>query len=287
MAHPLPHELTEQITTSEQLEPAAAAVADLATKLTESDPVKNALSGTWLGHRLHPMLTDVVIGAWMSASILDVMAGKKARGAATTLVGVGILASPVTAAAGLSDYADLYGGPRRLALVHGAVNVVGLAMQTRSFRARRQGKHIRGAMWSLAAMAGVGVGGYLGGHLSYVNGIGVDHTAFDEGPDEWTTAMPAGELEDGATSVVTVAGREVLLHRRDGRVMAMANRCTHAGLPMGEGAVQADGCVTCEWHGSRYEPDGTVVRGPAASPQPVFEVREVQGLIEIRAATSR
>lgn len=283
MAPPPAHELTEQIAAMEGLEPAAAYVADGVAKLTGADPVKNALSGTWLGHRLHPMLTDVVIGAWMSASIVDLLGGRSGRRAATTLVGVGIAAYPATAAAGLSDYADLYAGPRRLALVHGTINGIGMAMQVQSWRARRSGRHVRGALWSLASLAGVAAGGYLGGHLSFVDGIGVDHTAFDEGPDDWATALPGGELADGTAKVVDVEGREVLLFRRDGVVHAMGNRCTHAGLPMGEDAVQSDGCVRCRWHGSRYEPDGTVLRGPAATPQPVFEAREVAGLIEIRA----
>lgn len=281
---PLAHDLTNQLAAMEELEPTAEAVANAVKPLTDPDAVKTFLSGSWLGHRLHPMLTDAVIGAWLSASVIDLVGGKSGRKAARTLVGVGIAASPLTAAAGLSDYADLYAGTRRLALVHGAVNTAGLLLQLMSWRARRKGHHLRGKLWSLAALGGVAAGGYLGGHLSFVNGIGVDHTAFNEGPDDWTDALPSGELAEGAAKVVTVGKREVLLFRRGGAVHAMDNRCTHAGLPMGEEAVQPDGCVRCKWHGSRYDLDGTIQRGPAASPQPVFEVREVEGRIEIRAA---
>src|SRR5215208_1044560 len=37
--------------------------------------VKDILSGTWLGHPLHPPLTDLVIGAWTSAALLDLFGG--------------------------------------------------------------------------------------------------------------------------------------------------------------------------------------------------------------------
>jgi hypothetical protein len=35
--------------------------------------LKSLLHGTWLGHPLHPALTDVPIGAWLLAVILDII----------------------------------------------------------------------------------------------------------------------------------------------------------------------------------------------------------------------
>ena len=41
-------------------------------------PVKDALSGIWLGHALHPLLTDLPIGTWTSAVLLDWLGGGRA-----------------------------------------------------------------------------------------------------------------------------------------------------------------------------------------------------------------
>src|SRR5438874_10549185 len=82
-------------------EPVQKAVRRLVRQ--ESD-LKDVLSGTWLGHPLHPPLTDVVIGAWTSALVLDVCDGGDA---ADGLVAVGVLAALPTALAGLSDWAEL------------------------------------------------------------------------------------------------------------------------------------------------------------------------------------
>src|SRR5207253_746315 len=50
----------------------------------EGSGLKDALSGTWLGHPLHPPLTDVVVGAWTSALLLDLLGGDDAGAAADT-----------------------------------------------------------------------------------------------------------------------------------------------------------------------------------------------------------
>ena len=35
--------------------------------------VKDALHGRWLGHPLHPVFTDIPIGAWMMAQVFDAL----------------------------------------------------------------------------------------------------------------------------------------------------------------------------------------------------------------------
>src|SRR5207248_9781205 len=114
---------------------------------------------------LHPLLTDLPIGAWTSALFLDLIPGPSARRAARILVGVGILATVPTAAAGLSDWSDLSGEDRRVGLVHAAANTVALACFTKSFLTRLGGKR-RGRISALAGAAAMTAGGYLGGHLS-------------------------------------------------------------------------------------------------------------------------
>ena len=88
-------------------------------RATQSRVVRNALSGTWLGHPLHPMLTDVPIGAWLMAGLLDIAGGKSSQPAARRLVGLGVLAAIPTAAAGASDWAETVDADQRVGLVHG------------------------------------------------------------------------------------------------------------------------------------------------------------------------
>src|ERR1700729_256771 len=67
---------------------------------------KDVLSGAWLGHALHPMMTDIPIGTWTSSVILDWAGGKDSQSAADRLILAGVLAAGVTAATGWSDWAD-------------------------------------------------------------------------------------------------------------------------------------------------------------------------------------
>jgi uncharacterized membrane protein len=135
--------------------------------------LKELLSGTWLGHPLHPALTDVVVGAWMSAFLLDLIPTRATRKAADRLVGAGCLAALPTAAAGLTDWSGLGGEERRIGLVHATGNVVALLLQARSWVGRKRGRRARGWLLSAAAV-GITTGtGYLGGHLSYARGVGV------------------------------------------------------------------------------------------------------------------
>lgn len=264
------------------LEAPADWLGRLAKGWTDPRPVKNALSGTWLGHRLHPMLTDVVIGSWLSAAVLDLIGDRQERGTeADVLIGLGLVSAVPTVASGLSDYADLYDHGRRIAFVHSLAMLACSTLQAASLVARRNGRRGLGEALSLAALGTVAVGSHLGGHLSYVLGVGVDHTAFHEGPKEWTQVALDADLLDGPC-VVRAQEQEVLLARVDGRIVALDNRCSHAGQPIGDGQVR-DGCITCPYHGSRFRlADGAVVRGPAASPQLRYEVRVRDGVVEVR-----
>src|SRR3954470_4409375 len=57
------------------------------------EPLKDALSGTWLGHAVHPVLTDVVVGAFLSATLLDLLGGDDGERARRRLVGGGVAAA--------------------------------------------------------------------------------------------------------------------------------------------------------------------------------------------------
>jgi nitrite reductase/ring-hydroxylating ferredoxin subunit/uncharacterized membrane protein len=255
--------------------------ADAGQQLTgrlKAGPVKDLLSGTPAGHPLHPVLVTVPIGALTGAVTLDVLGGNEA--ASRRLIGLSVLSAVPAAAAGLSDWSETQGAERRVGVVHALLNVAGLGLLTASWVARGRGSG--GRLLSTAGLGVIGMSGWLGGHLSYALGVGVDTTAFQRPPTEWTDACAESELEDGSPHAVTVAQTPVMLLRQGGRLHVLGDRCTHRGGALHEGQV-VDGCIQCPLHGSRFSlDDGAVERGPATRPAPVFEVRVVDGRVQVR-----
>ena len=260
----------------------ASAVVGAATRST---PVKNTLSGSWLGHQLHPVLTDLPIGAWGAATVLDITAGDEGEASARRLVGFGILSAVPTAISGASDWSDTTGRNKRVGLVHGLANAAGTTLQAASWLARRRGHRSAGVVLSLVALSTTLASAYLGGHLSFVRGIGVNRTAFQRPTRTWTEVAADADIAEGALVRVTADDVPVLVARQDGELHAISAVCSHAGGPLDGGTLDGGGCVTCPWHGSRFRiDDGSVERGPASVPQPDWEVRVEDGRILVRSA---
>jgi nitrite reductase/ring-hydroxylating ferredoxin subunit/uncharacterized membrane protein len=245
---------------------------------------RDVLAGTWLGHALHPLLTDVVIGSFISATVLDVLGGDDTGRASKRLIALGLLTAVPTVASGLADLALTVDGDRRtrpVGLTHASVNLTASALYGASLAARRGGITGRARLLSLAGSALLSVGGLLGGHLSFTRGVGVNETAFDEGPESWTT-VDTGELDDDKPISVMAGDTPVLLVRHNGHLHALHDRCSHRGCLLSTGNVAGES-VTCPCHGSRFSlRDGSIERGPATAPQPVFETRETGGRVEVR-----
>jgi uncharacterized membrane protein len=145
-------------------------------RLIPEGPAKDALSGRWLGHPVHPILTDIPIGTWTSSLLLDWIGGRDSRSAADRLLLTGVLAASATVVTGWSDWADAEAGNaavRRSGLVHAATNATATALMLGSYVARKRGARGRGKPLSLAGSTALGAGGWLGGHLSYTLGAGV------------------------------------------------------------------------------------------------------------------
>lgn len=265
----------------------AKKASDVVGAATKSRVVKNALSGSWLGHQLHPVLTDLPIGAWGAATALDLIGGEESAAASRRLVGLGLVASAPTAMAGFSDWSDTVGADRRVGLVHGLSNAAASALQATSWLARRRGHRGAGVVLSLLAFATTLTSAYLGGHLSFVRGIGVNRTAFQRPTKMWTEVAADADIAEGALVRVMADDVPVLIVRQDGELHAISAVCSHAGGPLDEGTLDDDGCVTCPWHGSRFRiHDGSVERGPASVPEPDWDVRVEDGRILVRSASN-
>jgi nitrite reductase/ring-hydroxylating ferredoxin subunit len=281
------NDLINDIETSKALDGLSGPTASLVQRATGSDTIKSVLSGTWLGHQLHPVLTDLPIGAWVMASALDVTAGPSGAPAARRLVGMGVLTALPTAATGASDWTDTYGGEQRVGLVHGLSNLAATLLQAMSWAARGRGQRRTGV-----ALSGVGLGivlgsSYLGGHLTLVYGVGVNHTAFQPAVTKWTDVAAASSLSPDTPVRVIARGVPVVLVQHDGAIHALSATCVHAGGPLDEGELVGDGCIRCPWHSSTFRlADGTVVRGPAAIDQPAWDVKVENERIYVRSSAS-
>jgi nitrite reductase/ring-hydroxylating ferredoxin subunit/uncharacterized membrane protein len=256
--------------------------------LSSPQKLKDAISGTWLGHAVHPMLTDVVIGSFTSATLLDLLGGEDASEAAERLIAVGIAAYAPTAVTGASDWADTEIADervRRVGLVHAAGNLVALSLYTASLARRRQGDRTQGVILGALGVTVLMGGGYLGGHMSLRKGVGPDQTVFDPGPTDWTPAADAAQLTEGKPTRVVVDDTPVLLLKQGESTYAIHDRCSHRGCSLSDGEVQGDEIV-CACHGSRFSlRNGELINGPATTAQPAFQVRENQNRLEIRRLT--
>jgi nitrite reductase/ring-hydroxylating ferredoxin subunit/uncharacterized membrane protein len=275
----------QRIESAEQLDGISSLFSKAVRPLIPSGVIEDSLSGTELAHPVHPMLVTVPIGAWAVVPILDAMGETTA---ARRLTGLGCVAALPTAATGASDWLSTSGAERRVGIVHALLNYTVLGLQLASWRARARGRRGAGVALSLAGAGVLTASGWLGGHLTYALGVGVDTTVFEKLPTEWTDIVAEADLPpDGSVTEADVSGVPILLARRGSRIVAMADRCTHRGGPLHEGEVR-DGCIVCPWHGSSFSlDDGAVTAGPATRPQPTLDARITGGRIEVRRAEDR
>ena len=280
------HALTTRLEDAEQLDPLSDRMTTVVGSVVKAGPLKDFLSGTWLGHALHPALTDVPLAAGLSATLLDVFGGEESAPAVEKLLALNLLASVPTIAAGWSDWSDSGDEEKRVGVVHAGVNVAAIILYGASLGARRRGRKGLGIALGVVGTGIASVGGYLGGHLVLAQGVGVDNTVFEGGFTEWAAVMKESDVTEGKPALASHEGLDLVVLKRGQEVWALSNRCTHRSGPLNEGELDGT-CIVCPWHGSTFEmSDGTVKRGPATIPQPAFEARLRDGKVEVRSAQS-
>ena len=248
--------------------------------------IADFLHGTWLGHPLHPVLTDITIGAWGMGTLFDALGEMNdsdyQRKAADQLMTIGTISAVPTALSGLADYSTFPEWSANTATWHAALNTVNFGLYIWSVAERKRGNRARGVMISSIAFGLTCVSAWLGGKLVYRGRVGVDHSDSFKGPKVWQDVLASAELAEGQRKRIEVEGKGVLVYRTGGRPYAIGAVCSHAGGPLDEGKFKGS-CVECPWHQSVFDmKDGHIVHGPATTPQPHFQVRERDGRIEIR-----
>lgn len=250
--------------------------------------IRNFLNGTWLEEPLHVVLTDVPIGAWTAAMAFDALdlvwdRREFARGCETSIA-VGLFGAAGAAITGMTDWSDVDPPARRLGLIHGLLNVSGVALFATSLCLRRKKSRGIGRIASVLGYAVMSYAAHLGGKLVYEHRVGVDRTAGQAFPEQFTAILPEASLMDGKLTRAMYQETPILLVRRGDRIFAMAETCSHFSGALSEGRLEGD-AVACPRHFSRFAlEDGRVLDGPAVHPQPCLEVRTRNGQIEVRRA---
>jgi nitrite reductase/ring-hydroxylating ferredoxin subunit/uncharacterized membrane protein len=252
--------------------------------------LQDFLNGSWLGHSLHAVLVDVVIGAATAALLLDllrvVFAVEGLETATTWVVGLAWLSGVGAIVTGLTDFKDTAPGSaeRDSAILHGLVNIVATAAFLVSLVMRLGGGHDAGFWILLIGYLIVSVGGYIGGHIVFKYGYMVNHNAFSRGKraKEFTPVMPLAELPEETPTKATFGSAAVMLVRRGDVVHALKETCSHAGGPLSQGTLKGD-TIECPWHRSVFRTaDGSVVHGPASSRQVSYRARINGDQVEIQ-----
>ena len=250
---------------------------------------KSFLNGTWLGHPLHPLLTDIPIASWVLTAVFDIIwlishASWAAYGAFVAVI-VGILAALAAALTGLADWSDTYGAERRVGLNHAIFNVVAVLLYLVSFFLRLAagpGDNLLAVILGFVGLISVSYAGYLGGDMVFTKGTGVNHTAWEAAGEDYEEVLPVADVQEGKLYRVTVAGVPVVLLRQGEQFSAISATCPHAGGPLDEGTLTGD-IVECPWHGSRFcMRDGRVLTGPAVVNAPRYDVRVENGQVALK-----
>jgi nitrite reductase/ring-hydroxylating ferredoxin subunit len=267
--------------------------------------LRDTLHGVWLGHPLHPVLVQVPLGAWLSAAALDVWQSaddwRAARGrsgapgllgtlsrpsaAATAertarrLVAFGSCAAVPAALAGWADWSEQHEQQMRVGVVHALSVGVADSLYIASLAVRNPR---RARLLRFAGLGAAAAGGLLGGHISFRQAGGANHAEAVPHlvPAGWQDLTYAGSLPDGPSRVL-LGDVPLLVVKHGTEFNVLADWCSHMSAPLSDGEF-ADGCVTCPWHGSVFRlADGSVARGPATAPQPVFRTRVHDGVLQV------
>ncbi|OLC56256.1 MAG: hypothetical protein AUH85_06880 [Chloroflexi bacterium 13_1_40CM_4_68_4] len=241
--------------------------------------LKDFLNGVWLGHSLHALLTDVPIGAFTAAIVLDIF---NVRAGADIAIALGILGMIGAALAGWADYTDAYGKVRNYGTLHQLLMLVALVLYIVSLGMRLSSGALDRALPITLSVVGyliIAASAYIGGEMVYGLGNMIDRHAFRAGGAKWA-ALDVSSIEPDKPTKARAGAQTLVVVRKGDRLFALHDVCAHQGCSLSAGKIVGDS-IECPCHGSRYQiTTGHVVRGPSTFDQPSFQIRESQGKLE-------
>jgi nitrite reductase/ring-hydroxylating ferredoxin subunit len=265
-------------------------VAERLTKVVDTaigslparEKVTDALHGTWLGHPLHPVLTDLPVGAWAFAGVLDLLSigSRRTNPGADAAIQFGLASAIPTAMAGAVDWRQTDGESRNVGAAHAMLNSGALACYFTSMLLRPEHAALA-RLFGFAGLGLVGASGYLGGHLVMTARIGAKHESEATEPEQAVEVLGDRELPEDTPTQVDVNGLPVVLVRHNGVVYALADICPHLGCSLAQGSLDGD-AIVCGCHGSTFAlSDGRVLKGPSTYPVATYEITKHNGSIRV------
>jgi nitrite reductase/ring-hydroxylating ferredoxin subunit/uncharacterized membrane protein len=251
--------------------------------------LQDFLNGSWLGHPLHPLLTDVVVGGFTMLVIFDLWSlifGADFRDASLVILGLSILAGLGTIISGLTDFKDTASGDERnVTTLHGYTNVLAIVLYVVAFFVRLgpEDGQTTGQVLSVIGYLIITIGAFIGGHVVFKYGYMVNYNAFAGGrrAKTFTPVLPAAELAENTPTKASLGATALVLVRRGDLVYALKETCSHAGGPLSEGTLAGD-TIVCPWHASHFRlSDGAVKHGPAHTRQVSYHARINDGQVEV------
>jgi nitrite reductase/ring-hydroxylating ferredoxin subunit len=252
--------------------------------------LQDFLNGSWLGHSLHPVVVDVVVGGSTAAVLLQVLTWLGVGGlhdATLWVLGLTWLAGISAIVTGLTDFKDTATGDERAVVgLHGLINIVATLLFVVAFLlllgAPPDGG--LGGWLLLVAYLVVSVGAFIGGHVVFKYGYMVNHSAFSGGKKakDYTAVLPAADVAEATPTKAMLGTTALVVVRRGDVVYALKEACSHAGGPLAQGTLAGD-TIVCPWHGSAFRlGDGAVRHGPATTRQITYRARIHDGQVEVQ-----
>ncbi|GAB3674788.1 hypothetical protein GCM10027589_44820 [Actinocorallia lasiicapitis] len=284
-AHPVA--LADRLELDSALDGPIQAIASAVRRVVPRGPIANLLHGVPVGHPVHAPLTDLPIGAWGSAALLDLL--PRTEKASRTLIAAGLVAAVPTALTGLADWSVLHREQQRVGFVHALGTGTASLLYAASLLARSRGRHRTGKALGYTGFTALMAGGFLGGHLAFRQAAGASHaeSIAHLAPLGWHDLCVIDDLPNGWPVHQTLGYIDLFVLRLDEEVRVLADRCAHLAGPLHQGRmtrVDDEICVVCPWHGSTFRTsDGSVVDGPATARQPAFDTRVTpSGIVQVR-----
>ena len=205
----------------ERLDPLVARMRKLARRLP-AGRVRNVLHGVQLGHPLHPISVHLPIGTWTAAVLLDVLPGDHRR-SAHALIDLGLLAAVPAAVSGTADWSQQHSRQQRVGAVHAVANGASALLFGASSLARYRGRQAWGRGLALVGAGTLGLGGYLGGHITYYRAGGANSAdpLVDLIPPGWHDLGPLDGFQDQQVTGKDVRGVPVVVTRSGQSVSAL------------------------------------------------------------------
>jgi len=102
----------------------------------------------------------------------------------------------------------------------------------------------------------------------------------------WISVGTLDQLKEKGSITLLGNDRPILILWNEGSPKAIDNRCPHMGFPLDQGTL-VNGVLTCHWHHARFALDGGSAFDLFADDLITYDLRTVDGIIEVAATPAK